>query len=259
MPVWAAATVVYSIYVVIVAVVLPGLPCRARAASALTAVAALGLALLSSRTTVFVLHSLVFPLASLVLGYRATGFLWRTHDVRSERILAAADDWLRVAACSHRTPRVMAEFLELAYAAVYPLIPLAFWLHLRFATAPDPDRFWTVILVTDYVCFALLPWIQTRPPRALAGRAPWHASLRRLNLSILDRASIQMNTVPSGHAAEALACALLLIGSSFPVFLVMIIMVAAISAGALFGRYHYAIDIVSGWVVALAVFMATKA
>ena len=57
--------------------------------------------------------------------------------------------------------------LEFAYGGVYPLIPIALLLHLAYAPAPDADLFWTVVLVTDYVCFAMLPFIQTRPPRAL--------------------------------------------------------------------------------------------
>ncbi|CAN5864984.1 hypothetical protein BH18ACI5_BH18ACI5_00880 [soil metagenome] len=258
MPVWAVATAVYSIYVVILAALLPRLRWRARAAAAMTSLPALALAFLAPHAHAFVFHSLVYPLGSLLLGYRATGFLWRTHNLRFEAMLAAADATLRVRELSHRAPRVVAEFLEFAYAAVYPLIPLAFWLHLRFAPVPNPDCFWTVVLVTDYVCFSLLPWIQTRPPRAIEERAPWHASLRRLNLDILDTASIQMNTVPSGHAAEALVCALLLVGAPPAILALMVLMTAAISAGALFGRYHYSIDILSGWIVAVAVFIAIQ-
>jgi len=258
MPVWAVATAVYSIYVVILAALLPRLHWRARASAAITSLLALALAFLAPHAHAFVLHSLVLPLGSLLLGYRATGFLWRTHDVRFEGILAAADAALQIPLLSRRTPLVMAEFLEFAYAAVYPLIPIAFWLHLRFAVVPDPDWFWTVVLVTDYVCFAFLPWIQTRPPRAIEEAAPWQASLRRLNIGILDTASIQMNTVPSGHAAEALACALLLIGAPPAILALMLVMAAAISAGAVFGRYHYAIDIVTGWIVAVAVFIAVQ-
>jgi len=103
----------------------------------------------------------------------------------------------------------------------------------------------------------MLPWIQARPPRMLEARAPWRASLRELNLGILHRVSIQMNTVPSGHAAEALACALLLVDGPPAVVALMFVLTISISAGALFGRYHYAIDIALGWLVALGVWAVT--
>jgi membrane-associated phospholipid phosphatase len=62
-----------------------------------------------------------------------------------------------------------------------------------------------------------------------------------------------VNTVPSGHAAEALAAALMLSSAPWPVASIMWIFAASISAGAVFGRYHFALDAVAGWLVALGV------
>ena len=53
------------------------------------------------------------------------------------------------------------------------------------------------------------------------------------------------------------AVALILSGASGPVPAVMFICAFAISAGAVFGRYHYAADALAGWAVALAVFFST--
>ena len=99
----------------------------------------------------------------------------------------------------------------------------------------------------------MLPLIQTRPPRHLEPAPPWRARLRILNLNILNNASIGMNTVPSGHAAEALAAALLVLDTPPAVVAWMFFNAAAISAGAVFGRYHYAIDAIAGWIVAVGV------
>jgi hypothetical protein len=253
MPRWAAATVAYCLYVLACALLAPRVSWRNRARAVTTAAVAAALGFSAQVIDSFAVRSLLLPISSLVLGYRATGFLWRAPGAREERVLASTDRKLRIRLLASRTPRVLAELLELAYAAVYPLIPIALWLHMELAQRPDADRFWTVILVTDYICFAMLPWIQTRPPRTLEAGPPWRASLRELNLGILHRVSIQMNTVPSGHAAEALACALLLVGAPPAVLVLMFVMAIAISAGALFGRYHYAIDIALGWLVALGV------
>jgi membrane-associated phospholipid phosphatase len=148
---------------------------------------------------------------------------------------------------------VLAEFLEVSYVGVYPVLPIALVLHLLYVPDPDIDRFWTVILLTDYVCFGALPWIQTRPPRALEQRPPWNSAVRRFNLKLIGAASIHVNTFPSGHAAEASAAALLVIGSPLPVVITMAFAALAISAAAVFGRYHYLADALLGWFVALAV------
>jgi membrane-associated phospholipid phosphatase len=116
------------------------------------------------------------------------------------------------------------------------------------------SRFWTVILVTDYICFAVLPWFQTRSPRALGFAMPWRSSWRVINLRILEGGSVQVNTFPSGHAAEALAAALLCLDAPAPVVAWMFLNAVAISAGAVFGRYHYAADALAGWLVALLVY-----
>jgi hypothetical protein len=258
MPGWAAATLTYCGYVLVCAALLPRLRPDARFRAVTTALIAATAALCAPYVDSFAVRSLLLPVASLILGYRSTGFLWRAPDSRAESILINADRSLRIRMLSARAPRVAAELLECAYAAVYPLIPLTLWLHMKLARSPDPDWLWTVILVTDYACFAMLPWVQTRPPRALEPEPPWRASFRRLNLRILHNVSIHMNTVPSGHAAEALACALILIDAPSAVVASMFVMALSISAGAVLGRYHYAIDIVLGWVTAVVVWFLLR-
>ncbi len=65
-----------------------------------------------------------------------------------------------------------------------------------------------------------------------------------------------MNTFPSGHAAEALAAALLVLGAPLPIVLLMFVNAVAVSAAAVLGRYHYAADALAGWAVALIVWLA---
>jgi hypothetical protein len=173
-------------------------------------------------------------------------------------VLHGLDRRLRIPYRARQLPRFMALTLELAYVGVYPTIPVALAFHLLCAPEPDPERFWAVILITDYICFAFLAWVQTRPPRALENGEPWQSAVRRFNLRLLGAASIQVNTFPSGHAAEALAAALLLIGAPWPIVAGMFLNALAISAGAVFGRYHYAGDAVAGWVVAMAVWLAIR-
>jgi hypothetical protein len=53
----------------------------------------------------------------------------------------------------------------------------------------------------------------------------------------------------------ALAAALLVSNLRPIVFIWMLFNAAAVSAGAVFGRYHYAVDAIAGWVVAIAVWL----
>jgi hypothetical protein len=195
----------------------------------------------------------LWPPIVLLIGYWTSGLLFVGPVRWQERALAWLDERLDVRAIASAIPRAVAELLEFAYVGVYPMVAIAFLLHLGFAARPDPARFWAVILVTDFICFGFLPWVQTRPPRALEAGEPWSASTRVLNLRLLGSASIQANTFPSGHAAEALAAALLTLDAPLPIVAVMFIGAAAVSAGAVLGRYHYLADAVAGWLVALAV------
>jgi hypothetical protein len=200
-----------------------------------------------------VLDGWLLPPSLLLLAYWTTGLLFTAPMPAAEAALRDVDRIFRIRRISSVTPRWMAETFECAYAAVYVLIPVALILHVCFSAAPDYDRFWTVVLVTDYVCFAILPWIRTRPPRALEAGDPWRSAVRRFNLRLLGATSIQVNTVPSGHAAEALVAALLTANAPNVVIGCMLVCALGVSAGAVLGRYHYAGDAVSGWLVAVTV------
>ena len=258
MPFWSVASVPYFAFIIATALITRDVRPVARVLAVAGSLLGLALAALAAFTTVFWLRSVILPPIVLLIGYRASGFLWRGPMFNLESKLTAADHALGVHDLVRATPRWLAEVLEFSYAGVYPMIPVALLFYVTYSPAADADWFWSVVLVTDYVCFAMLPFIQTRPPRALETSEPWTTRLRAMNIRILDHASIRMNTVPSGHAAEALACALLVLDAPAAVVGVMVVAAAAVSAGAVFGRYHYAVDIIAGWATALVVFAVLK-
>ena len=258
MRLWVAAGGVFFVYVAACAALVPGLP-RARRSLA-AAVSVLGvvvvwfLHLLPHHVLV---HEWVSPPLLLLLAYWVSGLLFVAPMPGMERALWDFDRWLRVDERAARLPRGLAELLELAYLGVYPLIPLALAIHLTGSPSPDADWFWSVVLVTDFICFLFLPWIQTRPPRVFAGTAPWRSAIRRLNLHVLRRGSIQVNTFPSGHTAEAVGVALVVSEGAWPAALGVWATAALVSAGAVLGRYHYAADAIAGWIVAGLVWYGT--
>jgi hypothetical protein len=204
-----------------------------------------------------ILHDWILPAVVLLLAYWTSGLLFRAPSPRVEAFLLEVDRILRIRPTADAAARPAAELLEFAYAAVYALIPIALVIHflVRPPTAVEPDRFWSVILMTDFLCFGCLPWVQSRPPRSLETGEPWRSSFRRVNQHLVGAMSIRVNTCPSGHAAEALAAALLVSDASAPIVAAMLFAAAAVSAGAVYGRYHYAVDAISGWAVALVVWL----
>jgi hypothetical protein len=251
---WQSAGTVFFIYVILV-VIWRGL--RGRAARLAFIGAAIGLTVILTAAysgPPGALHDWIWPPVVLLIAYWTSGLLFVAPVPRQERALIWLDDRLAVRDAARRTPRFMAEVLEAAYIAIYPLIPFALLLRFAYSAHPDPPGFWSVILVTDFICFGVLPWVQTRPPRALELGEPWRSSIRRFNLRLLGAASIQVNTFPSGHAAEALAAALLILESPTPIVAMMFVAALSVAAGAILGRYHYALDALAGWAVAITVY-----
>jgi membrane-associated phospholipid phosphatase len=249
---WQSASAIFFLYIGSVAAFHPLLDARRRT-QALGGVA-LGLIGVIASITVpsTLLTDWVVPPALLLLGYWTSGLLFVKPMPRAEQVLRRIDRQLRIGRLARGSPRALAEFLELAYLAVYPMIPVALVVYLMTTHGQDAGSFWTVILATDFICFGMLPWVQTRPPRALDSEA-WTSRIRALNVRMLWKTSIQANTCPSGHAAEALAAALLAARAPAPIAAAMFALALAVSAGAVLGRYHYAADALAGWAVALIV------
>jgi hypothetical protein len=250
---WPAVTVVFFAYAAVVAWTRPDVRLAARCrVTVLAAIAMVGAAA-SSDLAAGVLRQWIVPPLFLLAAYWTSGMLFVRPMLRAEAMLLRIDRSLRVCSIARHTPTAVAGCLEVAYASVYPLIPAALAIHLAHSPSPDPDRFWTVILATDFICFGMLPWIQTRPPRDLDSESTWRAPLRAVNERLLQHASIRVNTFPSGHAAEAAAAALLVMDAPPILLACVIVNAAAISAAAVLGRYHYAADAILGWLTALLV------
>jgi membrane-associated phospholipid phosphatase len=259
MTIWPLASGLFCGYAAGVAATMPRLPWPRRRTALTFAAAGLALSVVSARLPfTAVLHDWLLPPVLLLLGYWTSGLLFVAPMPRAERVLAGIDEALCIRQIARSTPRPVAELLEAAYVGVYPLVPAALVIELTLTPSPDPQHFWSVILITDYICFGVLPWVQTRTPRSLEPAEPWHARIRRFNLRLMGAASIQVNTFPSGHAAEALVAALLVLDAPLPWVVVMFSFAAAVSAGAVFGRYHYALDAIAGWAVAVVIWMLLR-
>jgi membrane-associated phospholipid phosphatase len=260
MLVWHVIVVAYFTYLALLSLFVdmrPG-PWRRAPIAACVALPALELSTLpqgDARVTL----AIVVPALFLVTGYWLSGLFFTRPMIRVERALLEGDRWLLPRLGLHRFgargPRLVLEGLELSYLLVYAMVPAGAVVLAVAGRGQDLPRYWAVVLGATLASYAMLPWLQTRPPRAVEpddpfnGRTPW---FRRANLAVLVRGSHHANTVPSGHAAGAFATALA-VGAVLPgAGVAFLVLAVAIAVATVVGRYHYAIDTILGVAVAVA-------
>jgi membrane-associated phospholipid phosphatase len=126
---------------------------------------------------------------------------------------------------------------------------------------PQVASFWLVVLIATYICYGVTPFVPAYPPRSLSSTPVTAVSSvnkgRIFNRWILRHGSIHAISFPSAHVASAFAVALVLLRYSLPACLLFLLIAIAISLGAVIGRYHYALDVLTGAVLALIIFLVT--
>jgi membrane-associated phospholipid phosphatase len=204
------------------------------------------------------------PAGLLLVPYWQVGQFFTAPDPRMEARLAALDraffHRIGIQPSRVRIDVGLATYLQLAYFMVYPLIPLG--LAALYATGQRRcvDYYWLVVLPATYLSFALTPFVRALPPRMLAGydtfRSP-PTKIAALNRVILDRASIQAITCPSGHVASATAAALVLLRLQPWMGAVFLWIAISIAVATVVGGYHYAVDVLLASAIAILVFAVT--
>jgi membrane-associated phospholipid phosphatase len=246
----------YGVLLALTAIALPGVAKRAVVVATSAAYALIGLGL---ETVGGFWVNLVAPGALLLGGYWLSGFFFRSPQAWLERWLIRTDEQFFAAVgvnrLLQRAPKWLLEMLEASYTADYIVVGAG-----AIVSAPlgvdAVSRYWTLVLAAELACYAALPFLRSRPPRALEApgvierRRP---AMRRFNVAILDRASVQANTIPSGHVAGAVAAALAVMPISAEAGWLFLVMSLLIAASAVAGRYHYAVDCVLGALVAVVV------
>ena len=208
------------------------------------------------------------PALYLLQGYWLSAQYYTRPMPQVEQALLRFDQWLltyaRIPTLVTRAPRVLLEYLELAYLSCSALVPAGVGVLYAAGLRSHVDRFWTSVAIALLGCYGALPWIQTRPPRGIE-RDGGNAELdrrdllfRRLNLLTLRHASIQVNTIPSGHTAGSLAIALVVADVQPLAGAVCLVIALSITVASVVGRYHYAADAGLGLVLGFAAWVLPK-
>lgn len=154
--------------------------------------------------------------------------------------------------------------LEFAYLLLY-VVPLAAAALVYVKQGGDRlERFSSVFVLGTFAAYALMPFFPARSPLAFHF-APTHSaadSVRRLNLWLLDHGGLRASLpFPSGHIAAAAA-------TSFAVYQALprattaarlwLAYAIVLSVATVYGRYHYAADVLAAWAISGGVVLALR-
>jgi membrane-associated phospholipid phosphatase len=200
------------------------------------------------------------PLVVILVGYYLSGAFALHPSIRFEHWLLSWDRRLLgdPAVRFVHWPRALLAPLEVLYVGCFLLVPAGLVVLLTAAAASTVvDRYWTMVIAAEFASFISLAFVYARPPWALAQRAALpDRAVHRAAATFVERLTIRANTFPSGHAAGSFAVALGVVGTRPAAGVVLLALAVAISTAAVVGRYHYAIDVIAGIVLALAIFAA---
>lgn len=152
--------------------------------------------------------------------------------------------------------RWVSELLHFAYASYYLLIylPPAI-LYLRGRRASHANTLLALTIVYA-VCFATYLLFPVDGPRFLSGPAAGpEGPVRAFVIRLLDAGSSRGTAFPSSHVAASVVASLCALGSERRTGIVVALLTVGLAAGAVYGGFHYLVDVVAGAVVGLAAWL----
>jgi len=197
------------------------------------------------------------PAPVIAFAYWISGCFYQKPNARLQALFDRSERAILTVGLLHKVARTWwGGALEVAYVFCYPVVPLGlaalYFLHL----SDKADTYWTVVLLSAYPCYALLPFVQLRPPRLVERtdevKQPAR-QFRRFNLWLVRHVTHEANTFPSGHVAASTAIALVLANFALWAGIVFSLIALGIAAGCIVGRYHYAVDVAAAFFLASSV------
>ena len=153
----------------------------------------------------------------------------------------------------------LSETLHFAYLSYVPAIfvPPAL---LFFAGRTDAFReSVSAVLLAAVLCFVVFVYFPVQGPRYFGPpEGVPDGPLRRLTLSVLETGSSRGAAFPSSHMSIVTAQAFVQLRATRSVGIVVTIAALGIGIGAVYGGFHYAIDMVLGGAIGLAAAYTTR-
>jgi membrane-associated phospholipid phosphatase len=250
-----AIAVAYFAYLAVTALIVP-LPMRRRLRVWMAAGLVVGIEFVLARIAPTPgLEALRDWLPALVIlfAYYVTGIFFVAPSARAEAWLQRWDDRIIGARRFEGVPRPVRVYLDAVYDACFLVVPGGFAVLVWAGRSALADPYWTLVSAAEFLAFGTLPWFQARPPWALEGRrAIDRAAFRRFSLSWVHHTTIHANTFPSAHASASLAVALAVWPTAPWAGALLAVLAVSIAVASVVGRFHYAIDAVTGLLLAIA-------
>ena len=149
---------------------------------------------------------------------------------------------------------LLSESLHLAYFSYYPIVyipPLILFFSRR------REAFQTTVvtlLATASVCFVFFVYFPVQGPRYFGPpESIPEGPIRALTLSILENGSSRGAAFPSSHMAMTVCQAMVQLRYQPPIGILVTLISVGVGVGAVYGGFHYAIDMLAGAVVGLVV------
>lgn len=207
------------------------------------------------------------PLAFTLTAFREMNLFtpaFRDHHLESSWI--GYDRWLldnaHLRAAIESLGPVLPSYLEICYVLVYAIALISALILVLNHRRDQLNTFWFAFLAGTLASYALFPYFPSDPPRTVfAGADLPHivTIFRRFNLAILGQYGIHSSVFPSAHVSAAFACAWGLF-ITMPVrrrFSAMVAVFAfSVAVATIYGRYHYAVDALAGFVISFLAFTA---
>jgi membrane-associated phospholipid phosphatase len=201
------------------------------------------------------LMSLLFLYTELPLLISAAGHFsfFDTTVIRWESALFGAQPSVAWAAAWQST--LLSELLHTAYLSYYPIVVLVPAVLASQRRDHDFSEAVFVLMLTFTVCFVAFVLFPVAGPRYLwASKADDVAGpVRRFTLWLLESGSSRGTAFPSSHVAVATTQAVLAVVYFGRRGLVVGIATAFLALGAVYGGFHYAVDVLAGLGVGAAI------
>lgn len=145
----------------------------------------------------------------------------------------------------------LSEALHLAYLSYYPIIyvvPAALWFARRHDEFSEAVFALLVTFVACFVCYLVFP---VAGPRYLWTSPAPDGPFRRIATWLLESGSSRGTAFPSSHVAVAAAQSVLAVRYFGSRGAVLTVFAAGLALGAVYGGFHYAVDVVAGLALGL--------
>jgi membrane-associated phospholipid phosphatase len=197
------------------------------------------------------------PLAWSYVAYRQMDwFTPLARDHHLEQTWIVWDRWLldqhHLRAVIESSGRLLPEYFELCYSLLFVVTPISIAAICYYGRRDLVNRFWLAYLAGTLGSYALFPYFLSEPPRTVFAGADLPqtvTAIRRFNLWMVQNYGIHASVFPSAHVSAALAAAwglLIILPERKRLGWMMAIYSLFVAVAAVYGRYHYLADVVSG-------------